>query len=55
MIYLVGGAPRTGKSIISNILMKGRSVPWLRYHLPYIVRKGEFNQENEEILAGLKK
>lgn len=29
MIYLVGGAPRTGKSIISNLLMRQLSVSWL--------------------------
>jgi len=29
MIYLIGGAPRTGKSIISNLLMRELSVPWL--------------------------
>ena len=29
MIYLIGGAPRTGKSIISNLLMRELSIPWL--------------------------
>ncbi|HCC83993.1 TPA: hypothetical protein DEP96_04050 [Candidatus Uhrbacteria bacterium] len=29
MIYLIGGAPRTGKSIVSSILMRELSVPWL--------------------------
>lgn len=29
MIYLIGGAPRTGKSIISNQLMRKLSLPWL--------------------------
>lgn len=29
MIYLIGGAPRTGKSNISNLLMRELSVPWL--------------------------
>ncbi|MCX6897047.1 MAG: hypothetical protein NTZ16_16485 [Verrucomicrobia bacterium] len=29
MIYLIGGAPRTGKSIVSNLLMRELSIPWL--------------------------
>jgi len=29
MIYLIGGAPRTGKSILSNLLMRELSVSWL--------------------------
>lgn len=29
MIYLIGGAPRTGKSIISNLLMQELSISWL--------------------------
>ncbi len=29
MIYLIGGAPRTGKSIVSSLLMREVSIPWL--------------------------
>ncbi|KKW32707.1 MAG: hypothetical protein UY76_C0019G0017 [Candidatus Uhrbacteria bacterium GW2011_GWA2_52_8d] len=29
MIYLIGGAPRTGKSIISTLLMRQLFVSWL--------------------------
>lgn len=28
-MYLIGGAPRTGKSIISNHLMRELTIPWL--------------------------